>query len=238
MPRSTAFRASGPLSRAPQARSRRAFPRSPSRIRLGSLAAYAQGLRHDTGLPDQRRDREPRLGRPHLDGRRERRQRPRTSFTITVPPLSMKQQVVPNGNYGDLVLGFQTNDTGLLVERLRRGRGQRLRRQLVLPRLAARFLRAGASSERGHVDCSAGSAGRDVLMGRCRRPVNPTEVSMRRVICRSRSVGSSLHRPGGGPDQRSTREDRHDLRPPGRQRQVGSRGPARAAGPDGLEAEG
>ena len=30
-----------------------------------------------------------------------------TSFTVTVPPVSMKQQVIPTGNWSDLVLGIQ-----------------------------------------------------------------------------------------------------------------------------------
>jgi hypothetical protein len=78
---------------------------------LGSLPAYAQGLRHDAGFRTN-------AGIVNFDSVTHTWEVDvngfdgRTSFTITVPPLSMKQQVVPSGNYGDLVLGFQTMDTG------------------------------------------------------------------------------------------------------------------------------
>ena len=87
------------------------FPSVAFQDSLGSNAAYAQGLRHDTSFRTN-------AGVVNLDSVAHtwtvdaNGTSGRTSFTITVPPLSMKQQVVPNGNYSDLILGFSTNDTG------------------------------------------------------------------------------------------------------------------------------
>ena len=88
------------------------FPSVAFQDSLGSLAAFAQGLRHDAGFRTN-------AGIVNLDPAAAHTwtvdangtSGQRTSFTVTVPPLSMKQQVVPNGNYSDMILGFQTNDT-------------------------------------------------------------------------------------------------------------------------------
>jgi hypothetical protein len=88
------------------------FPSVAFQDSLGSIAAYAQGLRHDTSFRTN-------AGIVNLDTATHTwtvdangTSGHRTSFTVTVPPLSMKQQVVPNGNYSDLILGFSTNDAG------------------------------------------------------------------------------------------------------------------------------
>ena len=88
------------------------FPSVAFQDSLGSSAAFAQGLRHDAGFRTN-------AGIVNLDSVAHTWEVDvnglggRTSFTMTIPPLSMKQQVIPNGNWGDLVLGFQTTATGI-----------------------------------------------------------------------------------------------------------------------------
>ena len=87
------------------------FPSVAFQDSFSSLAAFAQGLRHDGGFRTN-------AGIVNLDTASHTwtvdangTSGQRTSFAVTVPPLSMKQQVVPNADYSDLILGFQTNDT-------------------------------------------------------------------------------------------------------------------------------
>jgi len=76
---------------------------------FGSLAAFAMGLRHDPGFRTN-------AGIVNLDSVAHtwtvdvNGVGGRTSFSMTVPAFSMKQQVIPTGNWGDLVLAFQVND--------------------------------------------------------------------------------------------------------------------------------
>jgi hypothetical protein len=85
------------------------FPSVAFQDSFGMGWAYAQGLRHDSGFRTN-------AGIVNLDPVTHtwtvdvNGTTGRTSFTITVPPLSMRQQVVPPGNWGDVVLGFQTNE--------------------------------------------------------------------------------------------------------------------------------
>ena len=78
---------------------------------FGSAAAYAQGLRHDNAFRTN-------AGIVNLDDVSHtwnvdvNGTGGRTSFTMTVLPFSMRQQVVPNGNWSDLVLAFQTTGSG------------------------------------------------------------------------------------------------------------------------------
>jgi hypothetical protein len=78
---------------------------------FGSLAAFALGLRHDSQFRTN-------VGIVNLDSVSHtwtidvNGLHGRTSMTMTVPPFSMRQQVVPSGNWGDLVLGIETADTG------------------------------------------------------------------------------------------------------------------------------
>jgi hypothetical protein len=79
---------------------------------FGSATAYALALRHDTGFRTN-------AGIVNLDSVAHTWtvtvngvHPPMSSFNITVPAFSMKQQVIPNGNYGNLLLAFETNDTG------------------------------------------------------------------------------------------------------------------------------
>jgi hypothetical protein len=87
------------------------FPSVAFQDSLGSDWAYAQGLRHDAGFRTN-------AGIVNLDDVSHtwtvdvNGTNGRTSFTITVPPLSMRQQVIPTGNWGDLVLGFQVSGSG------------------------------------------------------------------------------------------------------------------------------
>jgi hypothetical protein len=87
------------------------FPSVAFEDSVGTIAAIAQGLRHDTSFRTNagivNLDTVAHTWTVDVNGTGGRQ-----SFSITVPPLSMKQQVVPNGNYSDLVLGFQTNDGG------------------------------------------------------------------------------------------------------------------------------
>jgi hypothetical protein len=88
------------------------FPSVAFQDSLGSSPAYAQGLRHDASFRTN-------AGIVNLDSVAHTWEVDvnglggRTSFTMTIPPLSMRQQVVPNGNWGDLILGFQTTATGI-----------------------------------------------------------------------------------------------------------------------------
>lgn len=85
------------------------FPSVAFQDSLGTAWAYAQGLRHDSGFRTN-------AGIVNLDPVAHtwtvdvNGTGGRTSFTITVPPLSMRQQVVPDGPWSDVVLGFQTNE--------------------------------------------------------------------------------------------------------------------------------
>ena len=79
---------------------------------FGSGTAYALGLRHDSAFRTN-------AGIVNLDSVTHTWtvtvngvNAPMTSFNMTIPPFSMKQQVIPNGNYGNLLLAFETNDTG------------------------------------------------------------------------------------------------------------------------------
>ncbi len=88
-----------------------AFPSVAFQDSLGSGVAYAQGLRHDAGFRTN-------AGIVNLDDIPHtwtvdvNSLGGRTSFPITVPPLSMRQMVIPQGNWSDLILGFQTTATG------------------------------------------------------------------------------------------------------------------------------
>jgi len=78
---------------------------------FGSLTAYALGLRHDTGFRTN-------VGIVNFDTVSHtwtveiNSLGGSTSFTVTVPPVSMRQQVIPAGNWSDLVLAIETNDSG------------------------------------------------------------------------------------------------------------------------------
>ncbi len=78
----------------------------------GSIAASALGLRHDSGFRTN-------VGIVNLDTVAAHTWTVEvnslggtTSFTVTVPPVSMRQQVIPTGNWSDLVLAIHTNDGG------------------------------------------------------------------------------------------------------------------------------
>jgi hypothetical protein len=79
---------------------------------FGNGTAYALALRHDSGFRTN-------AGIVNLDSVAHTFtvtvngvNPPMTSFNMTVPAFSMKQQVIPNGTYGNLLLSFETNDTG------------------------------------------------------------------------------------------------------------------------------
>jgi hypothetical protein len=78
---------------------------------FGTGAAFALGGRHDTQFRTN-------AGVVNLDGVSHtwtidvNGVGGRTAMTITVPPFSMRQQVVPNGNWGDLVLAFEPDAGG------------------------------------------------------------------------------------------------------------------------------
>jgi hypothetical protein len=86
------------------------FPSVAFQDSFGQGWAYAQGLRHDGGFRTN-------AGIVNLDPVAHtwtvdvNGTGGRTSFTMTIPALSMRQQVIPNGNWSDVVLGFQTNET-------------------------------------------------------------------------------------------------------------------------------
>lgn len=79
---------------------------------LGSLVAFAAGLRHDSQYRTN-------VGIVNLDTVAHTwtirivglAQAP-ASFTVTVPPVSMKQVPLPTGNYGDLFLEFESDGFG------------------------------------------------------------------------------------------------------------------------------
>jgi hypothetical protein len=87
------------------------FPSVSALDSLGSTAAVAAGLRHDSAyrgnvgivnLDDVSHTWT--IGINGLNGA--------GSFTMTVLPISMNQQAVPPGNYGDCLFSFQTTGTG------------------------------------------------------------------------------------------------------------------------------
>ena len=89
------------------------FPSVAFQDSLGTAPAYAGGLRHDGGFRTN-------AGIVNLDSVTHTWEVDvngvtglRNSFSITVPPLSLMQQVVPSGNYGNLILGFSTNVSGI-----------------------------------------------------------------------------------------------------------------------------
>ena len=88
------------------------FPSVAFQDSVGSAPAYAAGLRHDPGFRTN-------AGIVNLDSVAHTWEVDvngvtglRRTFSITVPPLSLMQQVVPSGDYGDVILGFQTTATG------------------------------------------------------------------------------------------------------------------------------
>lgn len=87
------------------------FPSVSTLDSLGSLFAYAAGLRHDTQYRSN-------VGIVNLDSVSHtwtvgiNGLHGSGSFNVTVLPISMNQQPLPPGNYGDLLLSLQTSGTG------------------------------------------------------------------------------------------------------------------------------
>ena len=87
------------------------FPSVSTLDSLGSLIAYAAGLRHD---PQYRAN----VGIVNLDSASHtwtvgiNGLTGSGSFSVTVLPVSMNQQPLPAGNYGDLLLSLQANGSG------------------------------------------------------------------------------------------------------------------------------
>ena len=81
---------------------------------IGSATAFALGGRHDSQFRTN-------AGIVNLDSVAHTWEvdvnglNGRTTFSMTVPPYSMKQQVVPSGNFGDLVLAFTPTDSSAFL---------------------------------------------------------------------------------------------------------------------------
>jgi hypothetical protein len=87
------------------------FPSVAFQDSLGSLTAYALGLRHDsqfrTNVGIVNFDSVAHTWTVEVNGLGGR-----TSFTVAVPPVSMRQVPVPAGNWGDLILALEADGSG------------------------------------------------------------------------------------------------------------------------------